>query len=59
MLKDASAAGIYGSRGSNGVIMVTTKKGLKNRKQVSFNAYTGFNEAMNLPKLMSQEEILV
>jgi TonB-linked SusC/RagA family outer membrane protein len=58
VLKDASAAGIYGSRGSNGVIMVTTKKGLKNRKQVSFNAYTGFNEAMNLPELMQSEELI-
>ena len=58
VLKDASAAGIYGSRGSNGVIMVTTKKGLKNRKQVSFNAYTGVNEAMNLPELMNSEELI-
>lgn len=58
VLKDASAAGIYGSRGSNGVIMVTTKKGLKNRKQISFNAYTGFNEAMNLPELMNSEDLI-
>lgn len=58
VLKDASAAGIYGSRGSNGVIMVTTKKGVKNRKQVSFNAYTGFQEATNLPKLMNAAELI-
>ncbi len=58
VLKDASAAGIYGSRGSNGVIMVTTKKGLKNKKQLSFNAYTGVNEAMNLPDLMNSEELI-
>jgi TonB-linked SusC/RagA family outer membrane protein len=58
VLKDASAAGIYGSRGSNGVIMVTTKKGVKNKRQISFNAYTGFNEATNLPKLMESEELI-
>ena len=33
-------------------------KGLKNRKQVSFNAYTGVNEAMNLPELMNSEELI-
>jgi len=58
ILKDASAAGIYGSRGSNGVIMVTTKKGVKNKRQVSFNAYTGYNEATNLPKLMNSEQLI-
>ena len=58
VLKDASAAGIYGSRGSNGVIMVTTKKGVKNKKQISFNAYTGYQEAMNLPDLMNAEQLI-
>jgi TonB-linked SusC/RagA family outer membrane protein len=58
ILKDASAAGIYGSRGSNGVIMVTTKKGVKNKRQVSFNAYTGYNEATNVPKLMNSEQLI-
>ncbi len=58
ILKDASAAGIYGSRGSNGVIMVTTKKGIKNKHQVSFNAYTGYQEAMNLPKMMNSAELI-
>ncbi|MDR2497837.1 MAG: SusC/RagA family TonB-linked outer membrane protein, partial [Tannerellaceae bacterium] len=38
VLKDASATAIYGSKGANGVIMVTTKKGLKGRTQLNFSA---------------------
>ncbi len=42
ILKDASATAIYGSRGANGVILITTDKGTKNRKpQISYNAYVG------------------
>ena len=43
VLKDASAAAIYGSRAANGVILITTKKGLRGKPQISFNARTGFN----------------
>jgi TonB-dependent starch-binding outer membrane protein SusC len=42
VLKDASATAIYGSRGANGVILITTDKGAKNRKpQISYNGYVG------------------
>ncbi len=42
ILKDASATAIYGSRGSNGVILITTDKGTRNRKpRISYNTYTG------------------
>ena len=41
VLKDAASAAIYGSRGSNGVIIVTTKQGKKGKAQVSFNATYG------------------
>lgn len=41
VLKDASAAAIYGSRGSGGVIIVTTKKGKTGKPQLSFNSYAG------------------
>lgn len=58
VLKDASAAGIYGSRGSNGVIMVTTKKGNKDGTRISFNAYSGIQEATHLPKLMNSAELI-
>ena len=42
VLKDAAAAAIYGSRASNGVIIITTKRGRAGRTRVSFNAYTGW-----------------
>jgi len=42
ILKDAAAAGIYGAAGStNGVVLITTKKGVKGKSQVEVNAYTG------------------
>lgn len=41
VLKDAAAAAIYGSRGSNGVVMITTKRGGLSGTQFSLNAYTG------------------
>lgn len=41
VLKDASSAAIYGSRGANGVILVTTKKGKTDRVSVSYDAYVG------------------
>lgn len=42
ILKDASATAIYGSRGANGVILITTDKGNRNRKpRISYNTYTG------------------
>ena len=45
ILKDASATAIYGSRGANGVILITTDKGNKNRKpQISYNGYVGIQE---------------
>ncbi len=43
VLKDASAAAIYGSRAANGVILITTKKGKQGKPQISFNARTGIN----------------
>ena len=42
VLKDASATAVYGIRAANGVVIITTKKGLKDRVQVSLDAYTGF-----------------
>ncbi|WP_149242348.1 SusC/RagA family TonB-linked outer membrane protein [Dyadobacter sp. 32] len=43
VLKDASAAAIYGSRAANGVILITTKKGKRGKPQISFNARVGIN----------------
>jgi TonB-dependent SusC/RagA subfamily outer membrane receptor len=41
VLKDAAATAIYGSRGSNGVVLITTRRGQAGRSRVSFNAYYG------------------
>ncbi len=43
ILKDASTTAVYGAQGSNGVIVVTTKKGKKGRGSLQFNTYTGVN----------------
>lgn len=43
VLKDAASAAIYGSRGANGVILVTTKKGRDSKTSISYNAYTSFS----------------
>lgn len=59
VLKDASAAAIYGSRGSNGVILITTKKGQRNSApQVNFRSYIGTQTAFNVPELMNAEELI-
>ncbi|MDO5614562.1 MAG: TonB-dependent receptor plug domain-containing protein, partial [Cruoricaptor ignavus] len=42
ILKDASSTAIYGSRGSNGVVLVTTKSGKSGKLAVNFNSFTGF-----------------
>ena len=45
VLKDAASAAIYGSEGSNGVILITTKNGKVGKTQVSYETYTGYKEA--------------
>lgn len=47
VLKDASATAIYGSRGSNGVILITTKKGAAGEGKVSYNGYVGTSSMAN------------
>ena len=56
ILKDASSAAIYGSRGSNGVILVTTKKGTAGRPRLSYSGYAGTQEVANVPRLMNAQE---
>ncbi|MCS6968916.1 MAG: TonB-dependent receptor [Cytophagales bacterium] len=56
ILKDASAAAIYGSRGANGVIIITTKKGKEGRAVLNYDTYVGFNTpAKYLPLLTADE----
>ncbi len=59
ILKDASAAAIYGSRGSNGVVLITTKKGKRGGKPtIRFDAYTGTQSVANQPDMMNAEELI-
>lgn len=50
VLKDASATAIYGSRGANGVVIITTKKGTKGQDNISYQGYFGFQ---NISKKLS------
>src|SRR5512133_309350 len=58
VLKDASSTAIYGTRGANGVVIITTKKGSTNtdKMKVTFNSFFSANSPSNLPKLMSVEQ---
>ena len=56
VLKDASSTAIYGSRGANGVIIVTTKSGGKEKVNVSFEAYVGIQNRWRKLDLMNAEE---
>ena len=57
VLKDASATAIYGSRGANGVVVITTKQGKKGRTKFTYTARTGFGDKAPDPfEMMNAEE---
>src|SRR4029079_4587661 len=57
ILKDASATAIYGSRGANGVILITTDKGYRNRKpKINFSAYYGIQDVFAKYPMMNGPE---
>lgn len=56
VLKDASATAIYGSRGSNGVIIVTTKQGKTGKARIEANAYMGFQQVTKKIEMMNAQE---
>ncbi len=56
VLKDASAAAIYGSRAANGVIVITTKKGSKAGMKVSFNSQTGVDTVADTVDVLSADQ---
>ncbi len=58
ILKDASAAAIYGSRAANGVILITSKKGTTEKPVIRFNVYTGVSDPAHEIKLLSPERYL-
>ena len=56
ILKDASATAIYGSRGANGVIIISTKRGAKGRPTVSYNGYVGVKTPNHLPDMQNAQQ---
>lgn len=56
VLKDASSAAIYGSRGANGVIILTTKKGSRGEPVISYDGFYGVQNISNLPRALSAED---
>ena len=58
VLKDGAAAAIYGARAANGVVLITTKRGKSGKPTFSFEAYSGVQQAFNLPELLNAEEYL-
>ena len=52
ILKDAASTAIYGTKGANGVILITTKRGSAGRTKVNFNGYLSFNGATGIVKPM-------
>jgi TonB-dependent outer membrane receptor, SusC/RagA subfamily, signature region len=58
VLKDGSAAAIYGSRGSSGVILVTTKKGEEGKVQVSYNGQISTESPFNTIQVQSPEQFV-
>lgn len=57
ILKDAASAAIYGSRGSNGVIIITTKRGSKDNFQIQFNSKVSIDQVANKLDLLSADDI--
>ncbi len=56
VLKDASAAAIYGSRGANGVILVTSKLGTRGKATISYDGYYGIQSFVKIPDIMTGPE---
>ncbi|HKP32358.1 MAG TPA: TonB-dependent receptor [Chitinophagaceae bacterium] len=58
VLKDASSTAIYGARGANGVVIITTKSGRPGKTQVSFNTSVGFKEIPNFLEVLTPYEFV-
>lgn len=56
VLKDASAAAIYGVRAANGVMLITTKRGKTDKPIVTYDGYAGFQNPVNIMKLANKEQ---
>ena len=58
VLKDADATAIYGTRGANGVVLITTKKGGPGKTKLDLNVYTGIGKVGHFMKLLDTEQYL-
>jgi TonB-linked SusC/RagA family outer membrane protein len=56
ILKDASSTAIYGIRAANGVVLITTKRGVKGKPVINYNGYVGWQSATNQPKMANATE---
>lgn len=56
VLKDAAASAIYGVRAANGVILVTTKKGIVGKPVISYNGYAGWQQATRIPDFLGSAD---
>lgn len=59
VLKDAAAASIYGQRASNGVIMITTKRGRPGKTSLTVDIYRGLQKAWNLPTMLNARQYAI
>ncbi|MCC8113052.1 MAG: TonB-dependent receptor plug domain-containing protein [Bacteroidales bacterium] len=57
VLKDASATALYGSRGANGVVLITTKKGTSPEGQITFDGWIGIQTRASTPKRMNAQQL--
>lgn len=58
VLKDAASTAIYGSRATNGVVLITTKKAKESKVQVNYNGYYALQQAINKPEPMGLEDYM-
>lgn len=58
IIKDAATASIYGSQAANGVVLITTKKGVAGRTRVDFNAYAGANQINRLYNVLNSQDYI-
>jgi len=58
VLKDASASAIYGSRANNGVVLITTKKGVNGKTKVTYRGQLGFQKATRLTKMVNTNDYI-
>ncbi len=58
ILKDAASTAIYGSRATNGVVLITTKRAKNNQVQVDYHGYYAIQKAINVPQMMGLEDYM-